>query len=70
MKKESPYNHGILPKQDIERLIAAGHVHARRSAEPALGRSLEPPIEAAQIQQEGSMCLRGLFLIMPINLKL
>ncbi len=50
MQKESTYNHGILPKQDIKRLIEVGHVHARRSDEPALERSFEPPIESSQIQ--------------------
>ena len=50
MKKESTYTDGILPAQDIAKLIEYGHVHARSSDEPTLGRAYEPEIETGQIQ--------------------
>lgn len=50
MKKESVYKNGILPAQDLVRMIADGHVHARSSDEPMLDRAFEPAIEAGQIQ--------------------
>ncbi|MCF6219840.1 MAG: 2'-deoxycytidine 5'-triphosphate deaminase [Robiginitomaculum sp.] len=50
MNKESGHNDGILPAQDLAKLIADGHVHARSSSEPMLGRAFEPEIEAGQIQ--------------------
>ena len=50
MKKESAFKNGILPAQDLAHLIAQGHVHARSSDEPTLGRAFEPEIETGQIQ--------------------
>jgi len=50
MNRESPYPAGILPAQDLAQLIADGHVHARNTDEPTLGRAFEPEIEAGQIQ--------------------
>jgi len=51
MIKESPKStNGILPAQDIEALVEGGHIHARVSEEPTLGRSFEPSLEPGQIQ--------------------
>ncbi|MCF6276049.1 MAG: 2'-deoxycytidine 5'-triphosphate deaminase, partial [Robiginitomaculum sp.] len=50
MEKESQLRNGILPAQDLVKLIADGHVHARRSSEPMLDRAFEPEIETGQIQ--------------------
>ena len=50
MIKESPTSIGILPAQDIEALVSAGHIHARVSIEPMLDRSFEPSLEPGQIQ--------------------
>lgn len=54
MKKESAYRDGILPAQDLAKLIADGCVHARNSdapnPDPSLDLALDIDIETDQIQ--------------------
>ncbi len=50
MNIESEIKNGILPAQDLAKLITDGYVHARKSNVPTLGREFEPEIEMGQIQ--------------------